>query len=311
MADRTIVGDTVELTNTFTVDDTATDPTTITLAVTDPSDNTTTYTYAAGTITRVSTGVYRKAVTVDEAGLWTAAWTGTGTASDIATRTFAVEAASINFSDWLTSEEADTSLGIGGSDTSLDDLLAAMITAVSERLDRAVGPVVKRTVTDELHNGGGPTIRTRLWPIYSTPAVTLVEWDGATSRTLTAEGFADNQDQDGYLLEPSVEAGLYSGVIRRRSYGADTPFAAGRLNVKITYAAGRFASTAAVPERFKQAARVTLENWWQMVRDGVGQDSSGEYLAPLSVFPSFAIPNAARQLLDDVWQGDGVDVLVI
>ena len=46
MADRHVVGDTIRLTNTFKVDDTNTDPTTVTLVVTDPSGNTEgTYTY--------------------------------------------------------------------------------------------------------------------------------------------------------------------------------------------------------------------------------------------------------------------------
>ena len=49
MADRLVVGDTVTLTNTFKVSGTATDPTTISLVVTDPAGTATTYTYAAAT----------------------------------------------------------------------------------------------------------------------------------------------------------------------------------------------------------------------------------------------------------------------
>ncbi len=214
-------------------------------------------------------------------------------------------------SDWLTQDEGDTILRIGSTDTSADTLLVAMITAISQRLDLAVGPVVARTVTDELHDGGQATITTRLRPIYSTPAVTLTSFDGGSTLTYTAEGFADLSDQYGYLLDPSAETGLFSGRVRARSYGADARFPSGRANVKVSYSAGRVANTAAVPERFKQAARATLENWWQMVREGVGQDDSGEYIQALSVFPGFGIPNSAKHFLSDVWQDDAFDLVVI
>jgi hypothetical protein len=67
-----------------------TDPTTVTLTVTDPSANAAQYTYAGGTVTRVSEGQYRKQVTTDEAGTWIVAWAGTGTVVDSKTDRFQV-----------------------------------------------------------------------------------------------------------------------------------------------------------------------------------------------------------------------------
>ena len=58
------------LTNTFAVSGVATDPTTVTLAITDPTGTTTTYTYAAAEITKDSTGVYHKDITCSSAGVW-------------------------------------------------------------------------------------------------------------------------------------------------------------------------------------------------------------------------------------------------
>jgi hypothetical protein len=72
-------GDLVRLTATFTVSSAVTDPTTITLKVQDPSGNEATYTYALAQVTKVSTGVYRYDLTIDEAGYWTWRWAGTGT----------------------------------------------------------------------------------------------------------------------------------------------------------------------------------------------------------------------------------------
>lgn len=78
------------LTNTFTVDGTETDPTTVSLTVTAPSGTSVTYTYAAAEITKVSTGVYRKDVACTEDGLWVYVWTGTGAAIDVTAGTWQV-----------------------------------------------------------------------------------------------------------------------------------------------------------------------------------------------------------------------------
>lgn len=78
MPDNLHVGDAIQLKTTFTVSGTNTDPTTITLEVKDPSNNTDTYTYAATQITKDATGKFSKIITFDEAGWWTYEWTGTG-----------------------------------------------------------------------------------------------------------------------------------------------------------------------------------------------------------------------------------------
>lgn len=55
-----------------------TEPTTVTLAVTDPSGARTTYTYADGDVTRHSTGVYYRDILLTLPGEWVVHWTGTG-----------------------------------------------------------------------------------------------------------------------------------------------------------------------------------------------------------------------------------------
>lgn len=75
------IGDVIKTTCTFSVDDAATDPTTVTLTVKKPSGTATSYTYAAGDITKSSTGVYSMGIPVTEAGLWWYEWVGTGTAA--------------------------------------------------------------------------------------------------------------------------------------------------------------------------------------------------------------------------------------
>lgn len=72
------MGNAVKVSCTFQVSSTDTDPTAVTLEVTDPSGNTDTYTYAGGTVDKDATGQYSKTFTPDEAGYWKYRWVGTG-----------------------------------------------------------------------------------------------------------------------------------------------------------------------------------------------------------------------------------------
>jgi hypothetical protein len=265
MADRFVAGDTPRLTNSFYVDDVLTDPTTISLAVTDPSGNTDTYTYAGATITKSSTGVYYKDVTVDEDGVWEYTWTGTGTAADIATGSLSVWPASSDDIDVLTLPEAKQAVGLVQTNTDLDDYLSTLVTAVSGQLDQLCGAVRNRTVTDEVHDGGCSTIRLHRIPVYSVTSV--AEYNSTTSTTLTAETNA-SKAAGNYVHDGSAGT-LRSGTIRRRSSNSDYTFAEGRRNVVVTYVAGRAANTEVVPAKFKQAAAMMLRNIW------IGEQASG------------------------------------
>jgi hypothetical protein len=105
------------LTNTFSVNGTATDPTTVSLAVTTPAGTATTYTYALAEITKTSTGVYTKDIACTEDGVWQYVWTGTGTASDVVAGTWTVFGTGLQ-TLYCTPEELKSRTGI--SDT-LDD----------------------------------------------------------------------------------------------------------------------------------------------------------------------------------------------
>lgn len=87
------VGDRVRLTATFTdEDDALTDPTEVTIRVQDPSGNEASDTYngGAGNVTRVSLGVFRLFVTIDESGRWHWKANGTGALVAAQERSFTV-----------------------------------------------------------------------------------------------------------------------------------------------------------------------------------------------------------------------------
>ena len=75
------IGDVARLGATFLVSDVATDPSTIALTVTSPSLVTTTYTYAGGQVSKISTGVYRYDLAITESGTYQFRWVGTGSAA--------------------------------------------------------------------------------------------------------------------------------------------------------------------------------------------------------------------------------------
>lgn len=202
--------------------------------------------------------------------------------------------------DVLTLTEAKEALNLTGTTQYDATELPAWITGVSARLDELVGPVVRRTVTSELHDGGGYVIRLRYYPVASISTVT--EYSGTTATTLTAETHASKPD-NGYAADPysvpvtlatGTQVDLFGNALRRRAAGADRRFTAGRHNIEVSYVAGRFANTAAVTESFKRAAALMLLNVWRSQQDAVG--NVGEFDVPQSIFPRFVVPAAVRQM---------------
>jgi hypothetical protein len=158
--------------------------------------------------------------------------------------------------DVITLTEAKTALNVNV--TTWDTPLAQAITAISRQLDNLCGPIVNRTITDELHDGGTWVVKLRKRPVASITTVT--EYDGTNATTLTAETNAAKPTSA--YIHDGTPGTITSGLIRRRSADSDEWFEPGRRNIAVTYVAGRAANTAAVDARFKQAAVMALRNIW-------------------------------------------------
>ncbi|MEV5538480.1 hypothetical protein AB0L13_16615 [Saccharopolyspora shandongensis] len=194
--------------------------------------------------------------------------------------------------DVISLDEAKQAVNVTGT-TEHDTELALWITAVSQRLDELVGPVVVRTITGEAHDGGRCLVMLAHYPVTSITSVS--EYDSGTQVPLTAETLT-TRPAAGYLADRyEPNPALLSRFVRRRSNGADAEFAAGRGNVVVSYSAGRFADTASVDPRFKAAANLMLINLWRSQQSSVG--SVGEFDTPMSNFPTFAVPRAVREML--------------
>ena len=119
------------LQNIFKVSGVPTDPSTVTLTVTDPTGAT-----SAPSVTHVSAGTYTANVACTVAGVWTYLWEGTGTASDAVAGTWTVVTVALG-QNYCTVEELKSRLGI--TDTSDDFELGLAAAGASRAIDEITG----------------------------------------------------------------------------------------------------------------------------------------------------------------------------
>jgi len=87
-------GQKVRASAAFTVSDVASDPTTVTAKIKDPSGNVSTYVYGTDEeLVKDSTGNYHVDVSTDEKGLWYFRFEGTGTCEAVEESSFRVRSA--------------------------------------------------------------------------------------------------------------------------------------------------------------------------------------------------------------------------
>lgn len=132
------------LTNTFSVSGTPTDPTTITLTVTNPAGTSTDYTYALGEVTRSGAGVYTMDVSCTTAGEWQYQWVATGTVSDIEIGTWTVYETDLGHL-YATPQMLKSRLGI--TSTTDDYELHAACFAASRSLEQYCARTFYRTAS--------------------------------------------------------------------------------------------------------------------------------------------------------------------
>ena len=159
---------------------------------------------------------------------------------------------------------------IAAVNVAVDDvLLASYVSAVSQMIDRKCGPIVARTITDEVHDVGQTAeIRLRTYPVMSITSV--VEYSSlGVPVTLTADTPGAKHD-NGYWINTSTK---FARRLERRNAGVAytyPPFG----QVVVTYTAGRCASTATVPDIFRHAARLAVATNWS-IQQGSGTMTFG------------------------------------
>lgn len=257
------------LTNTFSVSGVATDPTTISLAITTPTGTTTTYTYAAAEITRSSAGVYTKAVGCSEDGVWQYVWTGTGTASDITAGTWLVRQ-TVVADLYCTVEMLKSRTGI--SDTLDDAEIHGACRAVSRWIDKYCNRVFyRRTATLTFEPDG--------WYVLDVPdlvSVTTLKTDSAGDGT-----YETTWTTSDYQLLPQNAASEheprpYTQVKAIGDYTFPTPSAASTARTDLVQIAGVW-GWPAVPEPVAEAARILAGDYLKLGSMAFGVAGYGDY----------------------------------
>lgn len=188
----------------------------------------------------------------------------------------------------ITVAEAKQALQISETSNTDDQLLASLVGSISSRLDQACGPVVQRTITGELHDGGRTTIWLHHYPVIS--VTQCREYSGTTYDTLT-EHSNGVEGTNEFLLDRD------SGKLTSYSNGLESYFTYGKKNITVTYEAGRYTDTASVDPLFKDAAKIFLSHVYRMGY-GLGTDTYGAYDAGQAPV-SYALPNRVKDLLGD------------
>lgn len=164
--------------------------------------------------------------------------------------------------DILTLTEGKAAINMEASNTDHDDEIARQITAVSRMIDAACGPVVQRTITAEIHDGGVSALYLQS-PVVS---VSLIRYaSGGSVETLDAVAFGASTS--GYSID------LTSGRLLRRFGGSQGTWGTGS-QIEATYVAGRYADTASVDARFKECAAAVLRRLWKREAGTWAQSSS-------------------------------------
>lgn len=183
------------LSNTFTVSEVATDPTTVALTLTSPTGTATTYTYAAAEITKDSTGVYHRDVTCSEAGEWVYRWVGTGAATDTTIGTFTVQETTVGRL-YATVEALKSRLGV--EDTVDDYELHAACFAASRAVEQHCQRTFWRTASDTVRTFEAETdYRVRLSRFSDLVSLTTLATDQSGDGT-----FETTWDASDYQLLP-------------------------------------------------------------------------------------------------------------
>jgi hypothetical protein len=254
------------LTNTFRVAGVATDPTTITLVVTDPLGAATTYTYAGATITRTSAGLYTKDIPCTDVGTWSYEWTGTGAASDVDGGTWLVRQAPS--SDlYCTPEELKSRTGITDN---LDDAeIAGVVRSTSRWIDEHCDRVfARRTVTLELE-ASGPYCLSVPDLVSVTTLKTDVDGDGAFETTWTAGDYRLLPRNAAVELEPKP----YTEIEAVGDYLFPTACRRVRERVQIVGVWG----WPRLPEAVAEAARIISADYLALTGMKFGTMGYGDY----------------------------------
>lgn len=284
-------GDTVRLSTTFLVADVATDPTTVTVTVTDPAGTSTVYTYAATEVTRDSAGVYHIDVTAPTAGLWTWRWVGTGTAAGVDEGTFTVDRTLVGGNALCSVDDVKLEMEASTS-TGSDDLILRLIVAASKA-------IVRWTGREFVAEGANPQTRLFDLGVYARHAggigVPVGDMQALPSAALILDAYGATTS----TLTPATDLVALPLV---RTDGRPVTHLRLRPNIASPTDTSVLSVTGSwgwpvVPEDVAHACVVTVRSWMRSDAQGVSEyDGFSGGVNPVPT-GGWMLPTAAKQLL--------------
>lgn len=168
--------------------------------------------------------------------------------------------------------------------TSDDDELRDWIDAARYVIEREVGPVLPRTITETYSPHAQRRIHLKHGPVISITTVTET-WGPGDVRVLTPDAgltYGDNE----YLYDAGDR------TLVRRNSGWSTYWPSGDANVTVTYMVGRYP----IPPNHKMAVAELINHLWRASQLASGATRPNP-TAPDTVQLGYAIPNRVRELL--------------
>jgi uncharacterized phiE125 gp8 family phage protein len=229
-------------------------------------------TTATPSITNSGAGLYHFDYTPSSVGHYGVYWVATGTNAGTLEESFNVD--DLTISPPLPLSQVKSHLNIVESSVVDDDELRAYILAATGLIEGVVGPLSRRTVTAETHNGGRTTVLLKQAPIIS---ITSCLENGSA------------------LPSTSYSVDNESGVLTRTSgytvytWGGDVDFA-NFNNISVTYVAGR----SIIPADLAHAVLELVRHLWTTQRGSIRRSGTDDYV-PGS---GFSMPNRVREMLN-------------
>lgn len=176
----------------------------------------------------------------------------------------------------ITVADAKAELQIAPANVTFDAELAVYVDATTDLIERYIGPVENRSVTETVR-GGSALVLSQV-PVVSITSIT--DPRGLRAAVAAADVF----------LNPS------SGVIRPKLYSEFSD------PVVVVYTAGRSVSGATIPAAIQLAARIVVAHLWQTQRGSAGGGGAGagdDFADERQLAPGYgyAMPNRALALL--------------
>jgi len=179
-------------------------------------------------------------------------------------------------------------LNISNVDRARDEKIRTMLLGITPVVEAITGPIIQRTYTNEMHDGGTERIRLLHAPVQNVISVTEYLANVEYRLQQVPQGRPDLGSMWSFMFEPDRQ------IVRRSPGGGTQPFFGGTDSISVTYVAG----LDAVPPTVAEAACELVRVHFQATQQGRPRPGINSYDdEPGTPVLGFFVPNRVRELL--------------